>query len=138
MTVTPIVPETVLYRRLAFSHVYPDDHRKVEKRGKVNSTAFKYDREPQQEISVEIASMTTVEECANRGKYNGRGHGVGALVVRDVEATGLRVLHAPVRGDPKGMDTAAHAIIVREDGPITMNDCDRLAGMTTVLLKPRR
>jgi hypothetical protein len=138
MTVVAITPDTVLYRRLAASHVYPDDHRKVEKRGKVNSTAFKYDREPQQEISVEIAAMTTIEECANRGKYAGRGHGVGALTVRDVERLGLRVRHDPVRGDPDRMDTEAHAVIVREGGPITMDDCDRLASITTVVLKPRR
>src|SRR3954469_7239688 len=107
MTVAPITSDTVLYRRLAASHIYPDDHRKAEKRGRVNSTPFKYDREPQQEISVEIAAMTTIEECANRGKYAGRGHGVGALAVRDVERLGLHVRHDPVRGDPDGMDTEA-------------------------------
>ncbi len=137
MSAVRITPDTVLYRRLAASHVYPDNHRRVEKRGKVNSTAFKYDREPQQEISVEIADLTTPEECANRGRYKGRGHGVGALIVRDVERLGLRVHHDPVRGDPNGMDTEAHAVIVRDEGEITMDDCDRLAAITTVVLRPR-
>ena len=87
---------------------------------------------------MEIADLTTAEECANRGKYKGRGHGVGALIVRDVERLGLRVLHDPIRNDPDGMDTEAHAVIVREEGPITIDDCDRLATITTVVLRPRR
>lgn len=139
MTATEVVitPETVLYRRLAPSHVYPATHRKPEKRGTVNSTAFKYDGDPQQEISVALAGMVTPEECANRGKYAGRGHGVGAIAVADVLAIGLRVRHDPVLGSVDGMDTEAHAVIVREGGLITADDCDRLARATRVVLPPR-
>lgn len=117
----------VLFRRLFYANVYPDHHKKSP--GKVNSTAFTDHQEPQQSISVEIAKMTTLDECLARGR---KGQGVGALKAGDVRALGLSIRH-----DREDSQTNAHALIEPMEGDIiTMHQCKELASITAVVRKP--
>lgn len=127
MEVIPIDDDDLLYRRLFFANVYPDHHKRSP--GEVNSTAFTDHQEPQQSISVEIARMTTLDDCLARGR---KGQGVGALRAGDVRSLGLAIRH-----DREDSQTDAHALIEPPEGDvITMHHCKQLASITDVVRKP--
>ena len=119
----------LLYRRLFYTNVNaPHSKRRA---GEVNSTAYiEYD-DPLQRISVELAKLTTLEDCMSRGEP---GQGVGVLRVGDVRALGLRVEHTPEDGD-----TEAHCDILPGEGKtIESPDCKNLSRKTKVKVAPQR
>lgn len=99
-----------LYRRIVPYYIKKD--------GSVSSAAFMKDRgkTPDNEISVEIARLTTPAECATR--YGDRGFLVIALTVGSVRALGFDVRHDPLP------DCYPHALII---GDNTRERCHALA-----------
>lgn len=120
MTDVEIEDDDLLYCRLAPSHVRPRD-------GTVNSNAYKFNGKPDSHISVELARMTTAQECAARA---GRpGFGTGTLRVEDVRALGFKVIH-------DGEGTPAHALIEPISGENTADLCSQLADITSIEIMP--
>jgi len=58
--ILPIDDDDALFRRIA-----PDF---VKKDGSVSTNAFKRNRVPDNEISLELEALSSPEECSNRGK----------------------------------------------------------------------
>jgi hypothetical protein len=120
MPTITVEDDDFLYRRLAPSHVRHKD-------GTVNSTAYKFDGKPDQHISVELATMTTAEECAAR---SGRpGFGTGVLKAREVRALGFTITH-------DGEGTPSHAVIEPVSGENTADLCSQLADITAIVIMP--
>lgn len=112
-----------LYRRIVSFHLYPD--------GTINSAAFKLrSGKPDPHLSVELARLTTPQECAQRP---GRpGFGVAALRAQVPRSLGLRVRHDPC--PPQDPTNDAHALI---EGNTSKENCRRLAAAASVLIKPK-
>lgn len=123
-----ITDDDVVYRRIFYANTYPPHSKKSP--GAVNSTAFVEYREPMQQISVELARLTTLEDCIGRGQP---GQGVAALIVTDIRAIGLDVHHTPEFGL-----TVAHCDIVHPlpESRIEMSHCKSLAGVARVVYSP--
>ena len=113
----PIADVDDLYRRIVPYY--------VKKNGGISSAAFMKDRgkRPDNEISVEIARLTTADECARR--YGDRGFRVIALAAGSARAPGFVVRHDPVP------DCYPHALIV---GDNTTDLCQRLAAASRIVL----
>jgi hypothetical protein len=77
-----------LYRRIV-------DHQ-IDPNGKVNSSAFKTGKTYDCEISVEIARMTTLEECLHRPPR--RIYGIAGIQATVPRSLGFRIRHVPLPG----------------------------------------
>ncbi len=109
-----IVAEDLLYRRIFGQFVKSD--------GRVSSAAFKVNSRPDNEISVDLAKLTTPEESVNRAGRS--GFLLGQLVAGEVREFGFEVHHDPLPDNP------AHAIIAGENSNAR---CRALAGLVTVV-----
>ena len=105
-----------LYRRIVPYYIKKD--------GSISSAAFMKDRgkTPDNEISVEIARLTTPVECATR--YGDRGFRVIALTARSARSLDFEVRHDPLP------DCYPHALIVGEN---TRERCLALATASRVI-----
>jgi hypothetical protein len=113
--------DDVLYRRLVpESHIKPD--------GTVASSAYKKSgpdkksKVPDDEISVELARLTSPQESVNRAPR--AGFCLGQLQVSVIEPLGLTVKHDPLDNNP------AHTLIL---GNASMDTCAKLAEETKVI-----
>jgi hypothetical protein len=111
----PIDPDDLLYRRLApKSHIKPD--------GSIASTAYKLDKKPEFEPSVDLAKITTPEESVSRA---GRaGFVLGELRVGSIVSLGFQIRPAPLASNP------AHCVI---QGNVSMDTCSLLAENTILV-----
>ena len=110
-----------LYRRIVSFHINSD--------GSVNSAAFKLRGNPDPSISVDLAKLTTPQECARRP---GRpGFGVAVLVAQVPRSLGFTVRHDPNPAEDPGND--AHALIEGDNDKVK---CRQLAAAARVLLHP--
>jgi hypothetical protein len=114
-----IADDDELYRRLAPDHVNAD--------GTVNSAAFKRRGQPDPQVSVDLARLTTRDEILARAPRP--GFGLGVLVARAPRALGLTVRHDPLPGNP------AHSLI---EGQTNRTQCRLLAEATIVLVQPQQ
>lgn len=106
-----------LYRRLARHH--------VKENGQVSSSAFKRGKDPDPEVSVNLARLMAYDEMLRRA--NRPDQGVGVIVARVPRALGLTVRHDPVEGNP------AHAVI---EGQASRAQPRQLAEQTRILKLP--
>ena len=106
-----------LYRRLARHH--------VKENGQVSSSAFKRGKDPDPEVSVNLARLMSYDEMLRRA--NRPDQGVGVIVARIPRRLGLTVRHDPVEGNP------AHAVI---EGQTTRAQPRQLAEETRILKYP--
>lgn len=118
--ILPIDDDDALFRRIA-----PDF---VKKDGSVSTSAFKRNRVPDNEISLELEALSSPEECSNRGKTP--GFAVGRFVARLPRSLGFDVYHDPLPND-EYPDAAnyAHCIAVGENDEVK---CKWLALGTTI------
>jgi len=120
--VLDIVDEDQLYRRITTIQMNPD--------GSVNSAAFKLrNGKPDPSISVEVARLTTIEECV--GRPGRPGFGLASLMARCPRGLGLRVEHDPCP-DEEPTNTA-HALIT---GASTKQHLRDMAAEASLLIKP--
>ncbi|MBA2449640.1 MAG: hypothetical protein H0V51_16590 [Chloroflexi bacterium] len=120
-----IADEDDLYRRLGPDHVKPD--------GAISRTAFMRNstvnrnrKEPDPEISVDLARLTTPALTLTRA--NRPTHGVGSLVAAYPRSLGLSVRHTPTD------ENWAHSSI---EGNQDRENCYLLARATTILIPPQ-
>ncbi len=106
-----------LYRRLAPHHIRED--------GTVSSSAFKRGKDPDPEVSVDLARLTTPEESLRRADRV--EHGIGVLITRVPRGMGLTVRHDPLVGN------LAHTVI---EGQTSRQQPRVLAEQTRVLRYP--
>ena len=112
-----IADEDGLYRRLVTYHIKPD--------GKVSSAAFKRRDKPDNEISVDLARLTTPQDCLQRAERP--GFSVGELLAPVPRSLGFLVRHDPLE------ENYAHSLIV---GPNDDAKCRSLAEATQVVYRP--
>ena len=86
LPLVPIADSDELYRRIV-------DHQ-VDPNGRVNSSAFKTGKRYDCAISVEIARMTTLEECLHRPPR--RIYGVAVVQAIAPRTLGFAVRHVPL------------------------------------------
>jgi hypothetical protein len=118
-----ISDDDLLYRRLAPQGVEPD--------GTLNNAIFmksKPPNEPDPEISVDLARLTTPEKTLAAAPP-ALGLGLGQLKVGDVRKLGFTVSRAPSKKNP------AHCVII---GLKTSDDYDRLTEITTPVIYPKQ
>lgn len=113
-------PETIededfLHRRL---HPFA-----VRRDGTVSSSAFEANGRPDNQISVDLARMTTPE----RTLRDRPDFGIGQLVARDPRAIGFEVVHDPLAAND------AHSLIRGENSKAR---CRQIAEKTIVLFLP--
>jgi len=113
----PIEDRDELYRR--FPLAYPKAN------GTVSSAAFKRGKDPDPEVSVDLAKLTTPGECLRRADRPEQG--VGVLVAAFPRSIGLTVRHDPVEGNP------AHSVI---EGQTTREQPRLLAEQTRIVKYP--
>ncbi len=114
-TVVEIREDDCVYRRLALgAHVKPD--------GSVSSNAYKLSKSPDFEPSVDLARLSTPEECLAR--VGRPGFGIGVLRVGDLISRGFRIRHEPTPSN------RAHCII---EGNRSKETCYILAECTKLL-----
>ena len=106
-----------LYRRLAPGAIRPD--------GTVSRVAYMRNSQPDDEISVDLARLTTPERSL--APVAGRGFGLGALVAGYPRSLGLAVRHDPLPENP------SHALIVGRSDRAT---CRLLADQTRIVVSP--
>lgn len=107
-----------LYRRLAILHVNDDES--------INSAAYKVRGKPDNDISVDLARLTTPEDSANRAQKP--GFGIGVLTADIPRALELKVTHTPVEDNP------AHSSIKGKNNRAISR---KLAEQTKLLKKPQ-
>jgi hypothetical protein len=124
--------EDELYRRIQGRHVYPD--------GEIRSNAFKRSQRPDRQPSVDIARLTTEDECLARAP--GSGWGIAVLTAADVRSIPpLDVVHDPIDADPNSGRPAnpSHAYIDwLPDDEHGMEFCDRLGQRSKLHRRPER
>lgn len=98
-TILPIDDSDELYRRVV-------DHQ-IDSEGKVNSSAFKTGKAYDTAISVELARLTTLDECLTRPPR--RIYGVASVLAQVPRSLGFAVWHRP---EP---DNYSHAQIEGEN-----------------------
>lgn len=109
-----------LFRRIA-----PDF---VKKDGSISTSAFKKNRVPDNEISLELEALSSPEECSNRGKTP--GFAVGRLVALLPRSLGFDVRHDPLPNEEyPDVANYAHCIAIGENDEVK---CKRLALGTTI------
>lgn len=103
--------------------IFPDH---VRSDGSISSAAFMRSREPDPEISVNVARLTTIERTL--APKAGKGHYLGVLVAAHPRGIGLSVVHDPVPADnPWGWEeNYAHALIT---GAYSKALCAQLAAL---------
>jgi len=106
-----------LYRRLARHH--------IKENGQVSSAAFKRGKDPDPEISVNLARLMTYNEMLRRA--NRPDQGVGVIVAHVPRRLGLTVRHDPVESN------LAHSVI---EGQTTREQPRLLAEATQILKYP--
>jgi hypothetical protein len=107
-----------LYRRVLPFHLRAD--------GTVSSSAFKDRRgKPDTHISVDIATLTTIDECLARSP--GMGAGVASLRAGDARTLMFAVRHDPLPDNP------AHASIAGQNDKLK---CRELANHCIVVRAP--
>jgi hypothetical protein len=111
----PVLDDDILYRRLTTEQV-------SEPRDFPNSNAFSL-RSGEAGLSVDIARLTTVEECLAHG--NRAGLGLAELPASIPRSHGLTVRHDPIPGN------AAHALI---EGPISMSIRRQLSRASKIIV----
>ena len=116
-TTQTIGPEDLLYRRLS---------RDVVQDGRVNRGAYYFRGEPDSQISVDLARLTTPEQTRLRARDPSRA-GVGELQAAVPLNLGFTIRHAPEEGNP------AHCLI---EGRTTKDLCQRLADATRIIIAP--
>lgn len=110
-----VLDEDELHRRLAPHVVKPD--------GTVASVAYARNGEPDDEISVDLARLTTTAATlASRPRF-----GIGSIVARVPRRIGFEVIHDPI------VDNAAHALI---RGESSKEKCRLLAQETRIVIHP--
>lgn len=114
-------PETIadtdaLLRRLALNHVKPN--------GVLTSVAYQCRGFPDEEISVNLERLSSVEHTMMPKP----GAGVARVEAGPVRQLGLRVEHDPVP------DNYSHSLI---KGASTIEKCRQLSEITTILVFPR-
>jgi hypothetical protein len=119
-------PEAIADAEDLYRRIVPYD---IKKDGSVSSAAFMKDRgkSPDNEISVEIARLTTPIECATR--YGDRGFNVIAVNAGEARQLGFEIRHDPLP------DCYPHALIV---GSNTRDLCQQLAAASRVVSLDRR
>lgn len=116
MSVEVIADDDDLHRRLAPMMVKPD--------GMVSSVAYIRNGQPDNEMSVDVARLTsTTQTLASRPNF-----GIGAIAAHVPRRFGFEVIHDPLP------DNAAHALIRGEN---SKEKCRLLAGETRVIVHPR-
>lgn len=111
-----ISDDELLYRRVIGFHVVNNT--------RISSGAFKDRRgKPENEISVDIAGMTTPEACLARAPNT--SFRIGELVARDARELGFDVVLDPLP------DNDAHALICGENSPAR---CRALAQRTRLII----
>ena len=108
--------EDILYRRLSPNHINKATQEVV-------SNAYKLNGEPDREISVDLAKLTTPAKSLACVKDR-PGFRIGALLVKDVQSLGLTVQYAPLPDNP------AHCVI---KGNTTRQTCKLLAEKTKLI-----
>jgi hypothetical protein len=120
--ILPINDDDTLFRRIA-----PDF---VKKDGSISTSAFKTNRVPDNEISLELEALSNPEQCANRGKTP--GFAVGRLVARLPRMLGFDVYHDPLpNAEYPDLNNYAHCLATGENDE---EKCKRLALGTTICL----
>ena len=114
---SPIEDEDELYRRFPLAYLKDD--------GILSSAASKRGKDPDPEVSVDLARLTDPDECLRRA--NRPDQGVAALIALVPRGLGLVVRHAPVAGNP------AHAVI---EGQTTRSQPRLLAAQARIVKKP--
>ncbi len=120
-----ISPDDQLFRRIVPDNVTNGD---------LNAGAFSL-RPDEDSLSVDIARLTTPEECLARA---GRADvGLAVLKVSEVTALGLVVEHGPVDNDPVAgiRESYAHARIIGENSRAVRS---KLAKASVILVMPER
>jgi hypothetical protein len=122
-----------LYRRIRKRNRYAD--------GTIKSNAFKRNAEhPDPQPSVDVASLTTEDECISRAPE--LGWGLAVITARDVRSVPpLDVMHDPIEGDLEAGIPAnpAHAYIHDiPDEPNGLALCDQLAQKARLLREPTK
>jgi len=104
-----------LHRRLSLESVTA---------GQVNSAAFVTNGRPDNQISVDLARLTTPEQTLRDRRH----FGIGAILAGTVRQLGFEALHAPLEAN------SAHALIRGENSKAK---CRQLAEHTVVLIQPK-
>jgi hypothetical protein len=112
-----IADDDALYRRIA-PHCFKRD-------GTISSSAFMTNNVPDDQISVDLARLTTADESLARAPRP--GFGLGDLLASEPRRLGFTVRHDPIPENP------AHALI---EGQNTKELCRRLAEKLLVLRRP--
>jgi hypothetical protein len=114
-----IQDDDLLYRRLSsIGHLRPDRS--------VNSNAYKFNREPDPEPSVDLSKLTSPKESLARAPNE--NFVLGVLRAGDIRGLGLDVTHRPIVDGPKR--NPAHSVIL---GNVSRETCRQLADITYVL-----
>ena len=116
MSLEVIADDDELYRRLAPMMVKRD--------GTVSSVAYVKNGQPDNEMSVDLARLTTTAQTlASRPSF-----GIGVITARVPRGIGFEVIHDPLPGN------AAHTLI---RGQSSKEKCRLLASETRVIVHPR-
>ncbi|MFN8632479.1 MAG: hypothetical protein U0893_01405 [Chloroflexota bacterium] len=91
----------------------------------MSSAAFKRGRNPDPEVSVDLARLASPEECLRRADRP--THGIGSLTAAIPRAMGLTVRHDPVEGND------AHSVI---EGQTDRSQPRQLAARVTIIIVP--
>jgi hypothetical protein len=108
-----------LYRRIYRDHIGSDRC--------ILPVAFKVHGKPDNEISVDLARLTTPERTLAMAKNGGADHGLGSMVAGGPRSLGFDVVHAPLNAN------CAHSLIRGEN---SLERCARLAAMTCMIRHP--
>jgi hypothetical protein len=120
--VIAIADDDFLYRRLSIKgHLNPDKT--------VNSNAYKKDGKPDPEISVNVATLSSVRECLLKAP-DPASFTVGIIQTAKVRALGLTVLHQPTDDNP------AHSVITGNNSKGTCRDLAKETRLATVEIVP--
>lgn len=109
-----IAPDDELYRRLAPGHL-----------GTLTRLVYMCNGQPEGEISVDLARLTTPEESVRRARKPSGG--LGVLAARAPLDLGFAVRHDPLP------ENFSHTLIVGEN---TRQKCYLLAEATRILIQP--
>jgi hypothetical protein len=116
-SVEVIVIGDQLYRRLAPGTI---------RDGRVYRNAYYFSGEPDPQVSVDLARLTTPEQTRSHAR-NPERFGVGQLPARLPIELGLTVTHAPTD------DNDSHCLIA---GVTTKAICQALADQTVIIINP--
>lgn len=110
-----IADNDILYRRVPNVHLYED--------GTIKSVAFQVRGKPDNNISVDLARLTTPQEILARARNPGTTK-VGVLVAGYARSLGFIIRHDPLPDNP------SHCLMEGENNKVK---CKLLAEATTIL-----